>query len=445
MRKSLVLVVSALVIEVFAVASDPAPIPGTQPAWAPAPPSPAPGQPVVLPAPGSATALTGPAAQAAVNGPRIQFDSMVFDFGKAMSGELVKHTYYFTNTGVQELVLSNVQPQCGCTAAGQWTHVVKPGETGEIPIQFNTANYNMPVTKIVTVTSNDKTQPLLPLQLKGTVWKPIDVSPQVLVLSLRSEAPYSSGVVRITNSLDAPLWLSLPECNNQVFGAELKTNFAGREYLVVISNKTVLPPGGIQGQVTLKTSVASLPVISILAYANMQAAVTISPPQLMLPPPPIPTNQLVRYVTLINNTTNPLTLSETSINAKDVQVTTQTLQAGKYFTITLTFPPDFEAQPGQPVFFSTRTSCPQFELIKVPIYQTPRPPVAQANTAPTPPPTAPAPGPILKRPTPPGTRPIQPIVTASVTPPPVRLPAPPPAPATLQGTAPAVPPLPPSQ
>jgi len=431
--KSLVVAVSAVVINALAFATDPpTPSPTPLPSWVPPPPPPA-----------TVTAATPQAAvapAAGLAGPKIQFDATVYDFGKAMAGELVKHQFYFTNTGSQDLLLSNVQPQCGCTTTGEWTRLVKPGQFGVIPIQFNTANYNSPVTKQITVTSNDKVQTFLALQLKGTVWKPIVVNPQVVVLNLRSEAPFNSGVVHITNSLEQPLWLSLPECNNPIFGAELRTNIPGREYLVVVSNNTALPPGGLQAQISLKTSVTNLPVISIVAYANMQAALTVSPAQIMLPASPLPTNQLIRYITLINNTTNPLTLSDMAVNAKNVQVTTQTLQAGKYYTITLAFPPDFEVVPGEPVVFSAHTSNPQFEVVKVPINQMPRSRQA-AN------PNIPPPGTVsLKRPELPAPRPVAAPVapTVALQPPVAPTIAPKPAPAQVSLRDPDAPPIPPS-
>src|SRR5437016_9584338 len=110
-------------------------------------------------------------------GPKIQFEQSVYDFGKVSAGEAVKHTYIFTNVGDTLLELSNVQPSCGCTTAGEWSRKVEPGKTGAIPVQFNSGAYNGGVTKTVTVTSNDKGQPTVTLQLKGTIWKPIDVSP----------------------------------------------------------------------------------------------------------------------------------------------------------------------------------------------------------------------------------------------------------------------------
>src|SRR5512140_1160931 len=71
---------------------------------------------------------TAPATTNAV-GPKIQFATPLYDFGRMRAGEPVKYTYVFTNTGNALLILNNVQPQCGCTAAGEWTKQVEPGTT----------------------------------------------------------------------------------------------------------------------------------------------------------------------------------------------------------------------------------------------------------------------------------------------------------------------------
>ncbi len=122
------------------------------------------------------------------------------------------------------LILNNVQPQCGCTAAGDWTKEVEPGKTGQIPIQFNTMGYNGPVFKQITVMCNVTNQSTLFLQIKGTVYKPFDVIPPLAVLNVAPDAESVSIVVTITNNTDEPLMLSPPESNNRMFSAELKTN-----------------------------------------------------------------------------------------------------------------------------------------------------------------------------------------------------------------------------
>src|SRR5260221_7172319 len=105
-------------------------------------------QPAAPAAPVIATPETGTNAA----GPKIQFQTPVYDFGKIKSGDPVKYTFIFTNGGEETLYITNVQPSCGCTTAGDWSKLVEPGKTGYIPVQFNSANYNGAVVKTVTVT-----------------------------------------------------------------------------------------------------------------------------------------------------------------------------------------------------------------------------------------------------------------------------------------------------
>ena len=75
------------------------------------------------PAPAPTSAAPPPVTIGAI-GPKIAFETPVYDFGKVKSGDLVKHTFTFTNTGDELLILTNVQPSCGCTTAGEWTKKV---------------------------------------------------------------------------------------------------------------------------------------------------------------------------------------------------------------------------------------------------------------------------------------------------------------------------------
>src|SRR5437899_12094401 len=89
------------------------------------------------PSPAPAAAPTGSAVVPTQDntGPRIAFDQTAYDFGKVESGELIKHTFFFTNTGNALLEVSDVRPSCGCTAAGAWATQVEPGKFRSIPVQ----------------------------------------------------------------------------------------------------------------------------------------------------------------------------------------------------------------------------------------------------------------------------------------------------------------------
>src|SRR5438552_12990450 len=142
-------------------------------------------------------------------GPKIQFAEMVYDFGKVSSGELVKHTFVFTNIGTATLEIKDVRPGCGCTTAGTWDKMVEPGKTGSIPLQFNSANFGGTVMKQATVTCNDPSQSNVVLQIKGTVWKAIEIAPSMAVFNVSSEAQTNdTKIVRIVSNLEEPLVLS---------------------------------------------------------------------------------------------------------------------------------------------------------------------------------------------------------------------------------------------
>ncbi len=349
--------------------------------------------PTTPPTPPSATPLVAaPDSAPGTNtaGARIQFATPVYDFGKVRSGELVKYAYAFTNIGDRLLELTAVRPSCGCTTAGEWSRKVEPGQTGSIPIQFNSGNFNGQVAKTITVTCNDTNKPSVVLQLKGTIWKAVDVTPQYAVLNLTVESPTNSTTVRIVSNEEGPLTLFAPESNNKVFDAEVKTNQPGKEFLVIIKAVPPLPLGSTRGIVSLKTSSTNMPIISITAIANVQPAVGVAPSQITLPAAPL-AKAMSYTVSIRNNGTNSLALSEPALNVQGVDVRLREVQQGRYFTVTLNFPEGLVLSEGEKVELNVKSNHPLFPLIKVPVRQLPHPaPVAASAPRQSGPPPVPS-------------------------------------------------------
>ena len=91
----------------------------------------------------------------------LEFNEMQFDFGKVQQGETLEHIFTFKNTGTANLIIESVHPSCGCTGAtlGDKKEYA-PGETGEIKVTFNTQGREGINSKSISVTSNDKKEPL---------------------------------------------------------------------------------------------------------------------------------------------------------------------------------------------------------------------------------------------------------------------------------------------
>src|SRR5204863_727038 len=76
-------------------------------------------------------------------------------------------------------------------------------------------------------------------------------------------------------------------------------------------------------------------------------------------------------VTIQNNSTNAVTLSEPAINIPGVDVQIKETQPGRVFSALLTFPEGFEIPQGQQVTFTAKSSNTNFPVIKVPVNQMP--------------------------------------------------------------------------
>ena len=96
------------------------------------------------------------------------FDELEFDYGVVDEGEKVRHTYKFTNTGNEPLIISNAKGSCGCTVPSWPKEPIPPGATGQIDVEFNSKGKKGKQSKKVTITANtDPVQTML--TIKGEV------------------------------------------------------------------------------------------------------------------------------------------------------------------------------------------------------------------------------------------------------------------------------------
>lgn len=342
-----------------------------------------------------------------VVGPRIQFAELTHDFGKVEAGSVVKHEFIFTNTGTATLEITDVRPGCGCTTAGTWDRKVEPGQTGRVPLQLNTTGFSGAVAKSATVTCNATSQNNLYLQLKATIWRPVEVNPPSAYFNVSAEtATNQSRSIRILSNLEAPLTLSPPECTNTSFRAELKTIREGREFELLVTVQPPFAANYAQSPVTLKTSSTNVPLISVPVYAHVQPVIMTVPSLFNLPPGPL-TAPVSPSLTIRNTGTNALVLSEPTINLDGATLALREMQTGRVYTLTLSVPAGLQLQPTQRVEVSLKSNHPRFPIVKVPVIQQQRvvtPPISRpapaATTRPALPATPAAPRPAVARPAP---------------------------------------------
>jgi hypothetical protein len=88
-------------------------------------------------------------------GATITWEKSTHDFGDVFQGDKVEHVFRFTNTGNQDLVITNVEVTCGCTTPKGWPRdPIAPGASGELSVAFDSAGKIGKQNKVITVTSN---------------------------------------------------------------------------------------------------------------------------------------------------------------------------------------------------------------------------------------------------------------------------------------------------
>ncbi len=89
--------------------------------------------------------------------PVMKFEEVEHDFGQINEGDIVRHTFKFTNTGKTPLVITNAKGSCGCTVPSYPKEPIEPGATSEMIVKFNSNGKPNQQTKTVTITANTET------------------------------------------------------------------------------------------------------------------------------------------------------------------------------------------------------------------------------------------------------------------------------------------------
>ena len=98
----------------------------------------------------------------------ISFDKQVYDFGTVKEGDFVETVFKVTNSGKTDLVITNATATCGCTVPVWPKAPIKPGETGDVKVKFNTSGKPNRQQKTVTLTTNTEAGREM-LTIKGMV------------------------------------------------------------------------------------------------------------------------------------------------------------------------------------------------------------------------------------------------------------------------------------
>jgi hypothetical protein len=98
----------------------------------------------------------------------ISFNETTIDYGTVKNGADGHRFFTVKNTGDKPLIISKVQPSCGCTTPKFSSDPIMPGKTAQIEVGYNTSIVGQ-FTKIIEVYSNDPENSRSVINIKGIV------------------------------------------------------------------------------------------------------------------------------------------------------------------------------------------------------------------------------------------------------------------------------------
>ncbi|HVA77320.1 MAG TPA: DUF1573 domain-containing protein [Candidatus Binataceae bacterium] len=266
--------------------------------------------------------------------PKAQVENPLFDFGTALEGTMVNHTFMIKNTGKGELMIRGIKTSCGCTAAVPSKNHLAPGEEASVDVGFDTHFQKGHQIRTITAFTNDPDVPQAVMTMQGivkqqvaatpaqvsfgTVRKGTEITRDVTIDDLTGRKGFSVGPV--SNSNSAIKVVQAPRTDHQP-GA-----------LLHVTLEKTMPPGAFDD--TIKVVTNRVP-IQVDVFGTVSGDLSVEPAQVSFGIAPRG-QDVVRLLALKNNGPRQVKVLDVTSSVPTVGVSTATVTPGKEYKITVT-------------------------------------------------------------------------------------------------------------
>lgn len=91
--------------------------------------------------------------------PKISVSEEEWDFGKVIQGEKPTHIFIVKNEGEGDLIIERVKESCVCIEVSISSTRIRPGESAELKVSYDTTDYVGKDEKHLHIYSNDPQEP----------------------------------------------------------------------------------------------------------------------------------------------------------------------------------------------------------------------------------------------------------------------------------------------
>jgi hypothetical protein len=294
----------------------------------------------------SAVALRAeePAAPEAKPGaPKIQFERVVYDFGRTSQVASVTGTFSFQNTGTGVLQLQKPSPTCGCTVAAVKPETLQPGEKGELVFNLNVGNIRGHTEKHIIVPSNDPQNPSVNLTIKVDMVALFDWQPQQISLGDLREGVTTNISIRIRRTDGQKLAITRAESSAQFLRTRVEPDesSAGQAATVWVEAAVSGPPRRLNDLLRIYVEGAQQqPTLMVPVFGRLVGDIMLTPEALYwgVPDPSKmqsqPSEALTTRRVMISATQDkPVEISGVASSVKGLAVEVVPVEKGKTYMV----------------------------------------------------------------------------------------------------------------
>jgi hypothetical protein len=292
------------------------------------------------------------AVAGAANGPKAVPVEPIKDVGTVPKGEKIVHDFLIKNEGDAVLQIDQVRAACGCTVA-DFVKTIAPGQTGKINVVIDTSTFSGPITKGVTVFTNDpqnaqieltvraKLEPFITAKPGYARYITVQGEPKQGTISQMLWAPDGSDfdIVKV----DSPFPF-LKVTSREAKPEERVADAKGKQWKLEMTLSNDAPVGPLAENVTVHTNHAKQKLVLIPVSGFVRPVVAVTPPvadfgQIQLKEP------LKKAINVRNFATESIKVTAIEDNVQGIDVALEPLTEGREYQIRVTLKPELGKGP----------------------------------------------------------------------------------------------------
>ncbi len=269
------------------------------------------------------------------------FRELSKDFGSVPRGPRLEHPFHITNNTGQPVHIADVRVSCGCVTATVVQPYLQPGQETVLQAYMDTRRFSGIKTVTIYVRLDQPHGEEVRLWVQANSRDDVSVTPESVALGQvkRGSAPAAS--VTVTFLGNGQWQIVAAQCDSHY----IQTSFreVGRgvnevSYQLTAKLRADAPVGKWYSDIWLATNDAATPRVRVPLTVEIQSALSISPPSLVLGPLKVGAQTerkvIVRGVrpfriTEVKGTDDALSVRDSSTESKPVHVLSVTLKASK--------------------------------------------------------------------------------------------------------------------